>query len=102
MVPAIVNTTMPSHPLNNIVDPDSVGSDNGGITGKQLYETLCRHSLFVNAVELDFHILASSVINVNARANFCVRVILKLEPRGICIFQTIFCMSDIVDYFVEK
>ena len=58
--------------------------------------------LLVNAVEFDFHILASSVINVNARANFCVRVILKLEPRGICIFQTIFCMSDIVDYFVEK
>ena len=67
---------------------------------KQLYETVCRHSLFVNAVEIDFHILASSVINVHARINFYARVIIEFEPRGICIFQTILCMSDIEDYFV--
>ena len=45
LVPAILNTTMPSHPLNNIVDPDSGGRYDGGITGLQWYETVCRHSL---------------------------------------------------------
>ena len=58
-VPAILNTTSPSSLLNNIVDPDWGGRDNGGITGLQWYETLWRHSLLVNAVESDFHKMAS-------------------------------------------
>ena len=86
LVPAILNTTMPSSPLKNIVDPYWGGRDYVLITGQRWSQTLCRHSLLVNAVEFYFHKMASSIINVHASVYFYVNVILKLEPWAICIF----------------
>ena len=86
LVPAILNTTMSSSPLKNIVDPYWGGRDNVLITGQRWSQTLSRHSLLVNAVEFYFHKMASSIINVHASVYFYVNVILKLEPWVICIF----------------